>query len=96
MFCTREETNTETSLENCLNLEDRLTLAEKLHLHELLGFASVRQLRRWSKELKPFRNAVAHGSGVLDAKPDPVDAIEFMVDLRCRCEMVWEHVEPNN
>lgn len=90
----RRSSNVETSLIDCLNLDDRLTIARKLDLHRACGFGSTKEFRRWSKQLKSVRNGVAHGSGLLETVADPLEALDFLTDLRKRCERVWEEADP--
>lgn len=96
LYASRIEANADIALEACLNLDDRLTIARKMGLYEMLGFSSGKSFERWAKRLKATRNAVAHASGVLEEMPDPVDALEFIIDLRQRCGDLWSRVEAHD
>lgn len=74
--------DTDLDLLRSLNLDDRLTIVRKLGLHDAIGFRSVRDFRRWSERLKRVRNALAHGSTLLTAVPDPTEALGILRQLR--------------
>jgi len=85
----RRNTDTDLDLLRSLNLDDRLTIARKLGLHEPLGFTSVSDFKKWSERLKRIRNALAHGSTLLSAVPDPTEALGFLQQLRDTASRAW-------
>ena len=73
----------------CLNLDDRLTLARKLDLHTVLGFDAKQGLRAWAGRESRIRDHLAHGDTLLSAVPDPLEALDAVLELRAVAERAW-------
>lgn len=74
---------------NCLNLDDRLSLASKLNLHTDLGFTSKSELRCWKSEVGRTRDLLAHGNTLLTRYRVPADALDFLGRLRGFTATAW-------
>jgi len=94
VFDDRRKRNAEITLLQCLNLDDRVTIASKLDRIRLeLGYSSRKSFQKWTKPIKALRNTLAHGGGLLDAEPDPVAATELFQSAREFAERAWRVVE---
>jgi len=87
----QERRNADADLDplRSLNLDDRLTIARKLGLHEAFGFTSISDFKKWSERLKQIRNSLAHGSTLLSAVPDPTEALASLRQLRESASRAW-------
>lgn len=93
VFAVRQAHNTEIDLIHCLNLDDRLTLVEKLDgLSADLGFKSGRMFCAWTRPVKRLRDTLAHGDSLLAAQPDPIAAIDLLTAIRTFAETSWKLV----
>jgi hypothetical protein len=94
VFNDRRKRNAEITLLQCLNLDDRMTIASKLdRLRVELGHSSRTSFKTWAEPIKDLRNALAHGDGLLDAEPDPVAAAGLFQSAREFAERAWRVVE---
>jgi hypothetical protein len=94
VFDDRRKRNAEITLLQCLNLDDRVTIASRLdRLCLELGHPSRRSFNTWAKPIKDLRNTLAHGGGLLDAEPDPVAAAHLFQSARGFAERAWMVVE---
>ncbi len=94
VFDDRRKRNAEITRLQCLNLDDRMTIASKLDRLRLeLGHSSRKGFNKWAKPIKDLRNTLAHGGGLLDAQPDPVTAADLFQSAREFAERAWRVVE---
>jgi CBS domain len=90
LFQERLRSNAEISRLDCLLLHQRLSLLGKApHLCLDLGFTTNRSFARWTRTLTKLRDTLAHGGGLLHARPDPVEAIDLFGEVRTFTEAVW-------
>lgn len=94
VFAERRRHNAETTLLDCLNLDDRLAIARKADaLRVATGSPARRQFDRRAEAMKRLRNVLAHGGGLLDAEPEPSRAVVLFADVRALAESAWAAVE---
>jgi hypothetical protein len=94
VFDDRRKRNAEITLLQCLNLDDRVTIASKLDRLRLeLGHSSRKSFEKWTKPIKALRDTLAHGGGLLDAAPDPVAAADLFQSAREFAERTWRVLE---
>jgi hypothetical protein len=75
-------------------LHQRLSLIGKsAGICATLGYSSKRQYAVWAKTVTRLRDTLAHGGGLLHAKPDPVEAIQLFDDVRAFADRVWDLAE---
>lgn len=87
----RVRTNTEVTKLECLMLSDRMNLIGRCEeAVSGLGFSSYDELIDWKKRLLRLRNVLAHGGGILDAQPQPQDAIKLFKEVRSFAERTWK------
>ena len=89
----RRATNTELDRLNCLNLDDRLSLARKLGLGSDLGFDTNKALRGWKKQVGRIRDGLAHGDTLLNAVPEPLEALAVVTSVRRTATAAWTSVQ---
>jgi hypothetical protein len=91
----RVRTNAEISRLDCLMLHQRLSLLGKSReTCRDLGFSSKKAYARWASTMTRLRDTLAHGGGLLHARPDPVEAIQLFDEVRRFAERVWALAEP--
>jgi hypothetical protein len=90
----RIQRRTQTSLLDLLTLRDRLRLVGLAPQGiPILGFESLADLESWSQRLADIRNDLAHGRTLLDAEPDPLEALGLVRAIRSFAERIWDAVE---
>ena len=89
----RRATNTELDRLNCLNFDDRLSLARKLGLASHLGFDTNKALREWKKQVGHIRDSLAHGDTLLNAVPEPLEALATVTSVRRTATAAWTSVQ---
>ncbi len=90
VFESRRLRNTEIGLLECLNLDDRLRLAERsAAMREQLGHPSRTGFKRWSEQLKRLRDPLAHGGDLLSATTDADQAIALFTGVMEFAERAW-------
>lgn len=89
VFEQRRAADADLHATRCLNLDDRLTLARKLDLAATLGFVSKQQLKDWDRQVGRIRDHLAHGDTLLSAVPDPVAALDAVLQLRDTAQTAW-------
>lgn len=77
----RRRYNVDTNISDALTIDDKMRLATKLGLHEVIGFTSATEFNRWAEETKRLRDVLAHGGSVLDQHPDPMKAMQQVLKL---------------
>lgn len=90
VYAARQRRNTEIGLLECLNLDDRLRLAERSEaLRTRLGHPSRTGFKRWSERLKRLRDPLAHGGDLLSAADDAAEAITLFAGVMAFAEAAW-------
>jgi len=89
IFRQRQQANIELGRINCLSVSDRIDIARKLHLSDRLGFSSARELKTWKEQVRDLRDTLAHGGTVLDAFPEPDDALAGIEQLSHVAARSW-------
>jgi hypothetical protein len=89
VFQDRLRHNTEITQLECVMLPQRLDLlAASPGAAADLGF-SGKAFKRWKEKLNGLRDPLAHGGGLLDAEPDPLEAIELFGKVRAFADGLW-------
>jgi hypothetical protein len=85
----RQRADADLSWVRCLDFPKRLTLVKKLGLAGRLGFSSNARFRSWKERSTPVRDVLAQGGTLLQAVPDPRDALDVVVELRRFALQAW-------
>jgi hypothetical protein len=94
IYQSRSQHNTEVTPLECLMLHQRLELLARCPgLTAELSF-SGNGMKKWKEQLNTVRDMLAHGGGLLDAQPDPVEAIRLFGAVRSFADQLWRLVSP--
>jgi hypothetical protein len=95
LYQERVRSNAELTRLDCLMLHQRLSLLGKSpDVCSELGHGSKTSFAKWARTLTDLRDTLAHGGGLLHARPDPVQAIELFDEARSFAERVWRLADP--
>jgi CBS domain-containing protein len=93
VFASRRRRNTEIDRGQCLNLDDRVAIAEKVKvIWTALGFNSRASFNSGTKDIKSLRDVLAHGGNLLDVTPDGAVAAGLFASVRHTAIAAWSAI----